>query len=30
MIVRGDIGDSKTIAGILLTERKLKSMMNEK
>ena len=30
MIVRGEIGDSKTIAGILLTERKLKSMRNEK
>jgi ADP-ribose pyrophosphatase len=30
MIVRGEIGDSKTIAGILLTERKLKSVMNEK
>ena len=29
MIVHGDIGDSKTIAGILLTERKLKSMNNE-
>jgi ADP-ribose pyrophosphatase len=29
MIVRGEIGDSKTIAGILLTERKLKSMNNE-
>jgi ADP-ribose pyrophosphatase len=29
MIVCGDIGDSKTIAGILLTERKLKSMNNE-
>ena len=29
MIVRGEIGDSKTIAGILLAERKLKSMMNE-
>ncbi len=28
MIVRGEIGDSKTIAGILLTERKLKSKMN--
>jgi ADP-ribose pyrophosphatase len=26
MIVRGEIGDSKTIAGILLTERKMKSM----
>jgi ADP-ribose pyrophosphatase len=29
MIVRGEINDSKTIAGILLTERKLKSMKNE-
>lgn len=27
MIVRGEIGDSKTIAGILLTERKMKSMI---
>jgi ADP-ribose pyrophosphatase len=26
MIVRGEIGDSKTIAGILLTERKIKSI----
>ena len=26
MIVHGEIGDSKTIAGILLTERRLKSM----
>ena len=30
MIVHGEIADSKTIAGILLTERKLKSVMNEK
>jgi len=30
MIVRGEMSDSKTIAGILLTEHKLKSMMNEK
>jgi ADP-ribose pyrophosphatase len=29
MIVHGEIGDSKTIAGILLAERKLKSMINE-
>ena len=29
MIVQGEIGDSKTIAGILLAERKLKSMINE-
>jgi ADP-ribose pyrophosphatase len=29
MIARGEIGDSKTIAGILLTERKLKSRKNE-
>ena len=29
MIARGEIGDSKTIAGILLTERKLKSKINE-
>jgi ADP-ribose pyrophosphatase len=29
MIVRSEIGDSKTIAGILLTERKLKTMNNE-
>jgi ADP-ribose pyrophosphatase len=29
MIVRGEICDSKTIAGILLAERKLKSMNNE-
>jgi ADP-ribose pyrophosphatase len=29
MVVSGEIGDSKTIAGILLTERKLKSMINE-
>jgi ADP-ribose pyrophosphatase len=29
MIIRGEIGDSKTIAGILLTERKLKSMIHE-
>jgi ADP-ribose pyrophosphatase len=29
MIVRGEIGDSKTIAGILLAERKLKSKNNE-
>jgi ADP-ribose pyrophosphatase len=29
MIERGEIGDSKTIAGILLTERKLKSINNE-
>jgi ADP-ribose pyrophosphatase len=29
MIMRGEIGDSKTIAGILLAERKLKSMDNE-
>jgi ADP-ribose pyrophosphatase len=29
MIVRGEIGDSKTIAGILLTERKLKSMIHK-
>ncbi|MCX6122118.1 MAG: NUDIX hydrolase [Ignavibacteriales bacterium] len=29
MIVRGEIGDSKTIAGIMLAERKLKSMNNE-
>lgn len=28
MIVRGEIGDSKTIAGILLAERKLKSKIN--
>ncbi len=28
MIARGEIGDSKTIAGILLTERKLKSKIN--
>jgi hypothetical protein len=27
--VQGEIGDSKTIAGILLAERKLKSMINE-
>jgi ADP-ribose pyrophosphatase len=26
MIVHGEIGDSKTVAGILLTERRLKSM----
>ena len=29
MIVRGEIGDSKTIAGILLAERKLKSKIND-
>ena len=29
MIARGEIGDSKTIAGILLTERKFKSRKNE-
>jgi len=29
MIDRGEIGDSKTIAGILLAERKLKSMINK-